>query len=194
MPKSSQVSNYSKANQPGPHRINQASIITSPPSHGRFIWPQLEDLAITKYQNHLLPRPASCPSLRKVKPVGQVHVGRHLIKPQTLHLETLSFSQLLSPLQSEQTHPGLGKYSNSPLLHSADCWFSEFPSALQTTEPLPYPGKKAYFHSAAESLQSIAEEKSWTQKTSTMPSVQWGREGCWNNYTIGSLIPPRGAS
>lgn len=53
-----------------------------------------------------------------------------------LHLETLSFSQHLSPLQSEQTHPGLGKYSNSPLLHSADCWFSEFPSALQTiTEP-----------------------------------------------------------
>ena len=62
----------------------------------------------------------------------------------------------------------LEKYSNSPLWHSADCWFSELPSALQTiTEPLPYPGKKAYFH-------SIAEERSWTPRQVQCPMSSGG--------------------
>lgn len=73
--------------------------------------------------------PASCPSLRKVKPVGQVHVGCHLIN-QTPTLKNLKLLLNICPLCNQNRLTGSGKILNSPLLHSADCWFSGIPKCF----------------------------------------------------------------
>ena len=190
MPKSSQVSNYSKANQPSPHGINQAGGVKN--NISPIAW-QIHVTPTWGLGNHKISEPPTAtarllPQSQEGKTSGAGPCRSPFNKTSNAPPWNLKLLSTFVPFAIRTDSPWSGKILKlSPVAFSRLLVFRIPKCFANDNWAFPYPGKKAYFH-------SIAEEKSWTQKTSTMSSVQWGREGCWNNSTTGNLIPPRGSS